>query len=49
LAGGYCLAKPPDQITVGEVLTFVRRIESAKDRDAGPSRELWHQVDYSML
>jgi Rrf2 family protein len=49
LDGGYCLAKPSDQITVGEVLTFVRTIEPVKDRDAGPFRELWEKVDTSVL
>jgi Rrf2 family protein len=49
LDGGYCLAKPPDQITVGEVLTFVGEIESAKVRTPGPFSKLWSRVDTSIL
>ena len=47
--GGYCLAKPPDQITVGEVLMYFGEIEPEKHDDAGPFGELWSQVDTSIL
>ena len=47
--GGYCLAKPPDQITVGEVLALVGEIEQRKDRIPGPFSELWSRADASTL
>jgi Rrf2 family cysteine metabolism transcriptional repressor len=47
--GGYCLAKPPDQITVGEVLALVAEIERRKDRIPGPFSELWSRTDASTL
>jgi Rrf2 family cysteine metabolism transcriptional repressor len=43
--GGYRLAKPAGEITVGEVLTFVGEIRPPKRRDPGPFHELWHRVD----
>jgi Rrf2 family protein len=49
LAGGYCLAKPPEQITVGEVLTFVGEIGPSKESEPGPFSELWNRVDSSIL
>jgi|HubBroStandDraft_1064217.scaffolds.fasta_scaffold316386_1 Rrf2 family cysteine metabolism transcriptional repressor len=49
LGGGYCLAKPPDQITVGEILMFFGEIASAKRRSSSPFTELWSRVDNSML
>jgi Rrf2 family cysteine metabolism transcriptional repressor len=43
--GGYRLARPAGEITVGEVLTFVGEIRQPKRRDPGPFHELWHRVD----
>ncbi len=43
--GGYRLAKPPDQITVGEVLRFVEQ-QKRPGRDAnGAFAQLWAEVD----
>jgi len=43
--GGYRLAKPADQITVGEVLAFVEEIRPPKRREPGPFSELWSRID----
>jgi Rrf2 family transcriptional regulator, cysteine metabolism repressor len=43
--GGYRLAKPAGEITVGEVLTFVGEIRPPKRRSPGPFHELWTRVD----
>jgi Rrf2 family transcriptional regulator, cysteine metabolism repressor len=43
--GGYRLAKPPDQITVGDVLAFVEDRKKARQTAAPPFGELWKQVD----
>jgi Rrf2 family transcriptional regulator, cysteine metabolism repressor len=50
--GGYLLARPPEQITVGEVLRFV---EGPQDRKArrrktveSPFGEMWQQVDQAV-
>jgi Rrf2 family transcriptional regulator, cysteine metabolism repressor len=47
--GGYRLAKPSDEITVGEVLAFVGEIRPAKQRESGPFRELWGRIDKSIF
>jgi Rrf2 family protein len=46
--GGYRLAKPADQITVGEVLKFVE--EGRKTQRRGPDvfSDLWKRVDASV-
>ncbi len=46
--GGYCLAKPAVQITVGEVLMFVGEIRPPKPREPGPFSELWSRIDTSI-
>jgi Rrf2 family protein len=46
--GGYLLARPADQITVGEVLRFVdgsRTVKSPTRRADHPFRHLWQRVD----
>jgi Rrf2 family protein len=46
--GGYLLARPADQITVGEVLRFVdgsRTVKSPTRRVGHPFRHLWQRVD----
>jgi Rrf2 family protein len=46
--GGYLLARPADQITVGEVLRFVdgsRTVKSPTRRADHPFRQLWQRVD----
>ena len=46
--GGYLLARPADQITVGQVLRFVDGSRSAKSptrRTDHPFRHLWQRVD----
>jgi Rrf2 family cysteine metabolism transcriptional repressor len=47
--GGYSLAKPPNQITVGEVLIFFGEIVPAKRPAPGPFRDLWSRADASTL
>jgi Rrf2 family cysteine metabolism transcriptional repressor len=47
--GGYRLAKPADQITVGEVLAFVGEIRPPKGREPGPFSELWSRIDTSIF
>jgi Rrf2 family protein len=47
--GGYLLSKPPDTITVGQVLRFVEgtrggRARHERDRE-GAFTEMWRQVD----
>lgn len=47
--GGYLLARPPETITVGEVLRFVEGTRGAKARGSrkpdDPFAELWRKVD----
>jgi Rrf2 family protein len=47
--GGYLLARPPEAITVGEVLRFVEAPQSGKSRvrrkSESPFTELWQSVD----
>jgi len=49
--GGYLLSRPPDAITVGEVLRFVETGKSTKARKqlAGdPFAETWHRADQAL-
>jgi len=50
--GGYMLARPPDQITVGEVLRFVEGSRTGKTdgKKAGetPFSDMWRRVDKSV-
>src|ERR1039457_1082357 len=43
--GGYRLARPADQITVGEVLTFVQSKKNAKHAGPDAFSDLWKRVD----
>src|SRR5260370_3376123 len=43
--GGYRLARPADQITVGEVLTFVEDRKKAKRASPDAFADLWTRVD----
>jgi Rrf2 family protein len=47
--GGYLLARPPDQITVGEVLRFVQGTRTGKAStvrgEETPFTEMWRRVD----
>jgi Rrf2 family protein len=47
--GGYLLARPPDSITVGEVLHFIEGPQAGKARRRNsaetPFTDLWRQVD----
>lgn len=42
--GGYLLARPPQTITVGEVLRFIEN-KKQKNRGETPFQDLWKQVD----
>ena len=42
--GGYRLAKPADQLTVGQVLRFVEHAKATRS-DSGPFGDLWKRVD----
>ena len=43
--GGYKLAKPPDQLTVGQVLRFVEQARTARTDASDPFADLWKRVD----
>src|SRR5436853_6205692 len=44
--GGYLLARPPDSITVGEVLRAVENVKGgSRPRTNDPFCEIWRQVD----
>jgi Rrf2 family protein len=46
--GGYLLARPPDAITVGQVVRYMEGIKAGnggKHRPDSPFGELWRQVD----
>lgn len=47
--GGYLLARPPESLTVGEVLRFLEGANSTKSRSRRnsemPFAEMWQQVD----
>ena len=46
--GGYRLARPADQITVGAVLDFIEQRKRAKRAPADALSELWKRVDESI-
>ena len=46
--GGYRLAKPADQITVGEVLRFVEGGKKSKRTSADPFADVWRRVDQAV-
>src|SRR5690349_25077416 len=43
--GGYRLAKPADQLTVGQVLRFVEQAKKTRSDAGGPFVEMWKRVD----
>jgi Rrf2 family cysteine metabolism transcriptional repressor len=43
--GGYRLAKPANEITVGEVLRFVEDGKQTKRVTSNPFHQIWKQVD----
>src|SRR3954447_9220950 len=43
--GGYRLAKPADQLTVGAVLRFVEQHRTSRGDGNGPFSDLWKRVD----
>jgi Rrf2 family protein len=45
--GGYLLSRPPQTITVGEVLRYVEN-RKLKQRGETPFQDLWKQVDASI-
>jgi Rrf2 family cysteine metabolism transcriptional repressor len=47
--GGYLLARPPDSITVGEVLRSVENLKSAARGQArDPFADIWRRVDQAV-
>ncbi|MBV9307722.1 MAG: Rrf2 family transcriptional regulator [Acidobacteriaceae bacterium] len=47
--GGYLLARPPDLITVGEVLRSVENLKSAvRGQARDPFADIWCQVDQAV-
>ena len=43
--GGYKLAKPADQLTVGQVLRFVEQSKKTRSDAGGPFVDMWKRVD----
>jgi Rrf2 family transcriptional regulator, cysteine metabolism repressor len=43
--GGYRLARPASEITIGEVLRFVEEGKKAKRSADDPFHEIWNEVD----
>jgi Rrf2 family transcriptional regulator, cysteine metabolism repressor len=43
--GGYKLAKPADQLTVGQVLRFVEQAKKTRSDAGGPFVDMWKRVD----
>jgi Rrf2 family transcriptional regulator, cysteine metabolism repressor len=43
--GGYRLAKPADQITIGEVLRFSEDTKKARRFSSSPFADVWKRVD----
>jgi Rrf2 family cysteine metabolism transcriptional repressor len=46
--GGYRLSRPPDQITVGDVLRFVEEGKRNRRAPANAFTDLWKRVDESV-
>src|SRR5580704_4434928 len=46
--GGYRLAKPANEITVGEVLRFVEDNKQTKRVASNPFHQIWQQVDVAV-
>ena len=47
--GGYLLARPPESITIGEVLRAVENLRSGAHRhNNDPFGEIWNRVDSAM-
>jgi Rrf2 family protein len=46
--GGYRLAKPADQLTVGQVLRFVEQPKQNRGDARDPFTDLWSRVDSAM-
>ncbi|HLX43130.1 MAG TPA: Rrf2 family transcriptional regulator [Bryobacteraceae bacterium] len=46
--GGYRLARPADQITVGQVLAFVEGVRGKKRPGSDAFSDLWKRVDSSI-
>ena len=46
--GGYKLARPADQITIGEVLKFVEDGKRAKRTAPDPFTDIWKRVDLAV-
>ena len=47
--GGYLLARPPDSITVGEVLRAVENVKGgSRPRSNDPFVEIWQRVDHAV-
>lgn len=43
--GGYLLARPPDSITVGEVLRAVESVKTSQRGNSDPFADIWSRVD----
>src|SRR5512140_2347611 len=43
--GGYLLARPPESLTVGEVLRSVEASRKDRGRAGAPFADMWRQVD----
>lgn len=47
--GGYLLARPPDSITIGEVLKTVENVKGgSRPRSNDPFAEIWNRVDVAV-
>jgi len=46
--GGYRLARPASEITIGEVLKFVEEGKQAKRAPTDPFNDIWNDVDHAV-
>jgi Rrf2 family transcriptional regulator, cysteine metabolism repressor len=46
--GGYRLARPADEITVGEVVKFIEQAKRGRRSPANSFTDLWERVDQSI-